>query len=67
MVFWYPILIPIVNEKKIKTTYSYQLKIVIVKLIFHVEAQIPPSNTIEMYLQKYPKDYSCRPSIPFNE
>ncbi|KAJ9672503.1 hypothetical protein PVL29_025922 [Vitis rotundifolia] len=29
-----------------------------VKLMFHVVAQIPPSNTIEMYLQTRPRDHS---------
>ena len=38
-----------------------------VKLWFHAVAQIPLSNTIEMYLQTCPMDHSCGPSIPFNE
>ena len=29
-----------------------------VRLMFHVVAQIPPSNTIEMYLQTRPRDHS---------
>ena len=35
--------------------------------MFHVVAQIPPSNAIEIYLQTCPRDHSCGPSIPFNE
>ena len=66
MVFRYPILMPIENEN-----INYvQLPIKDgddVKLMFHVVAQISPSNTIEMYLQTCPMDHSCRPSIPFNE
>ena len=38
-----------------------------VKLMFHVVAQISLSNTIEIYLQTYPRDHSCGTSIPFNE
>ena len=38
-----------------------------VKLWFHAVAQIPLSNTIEMYLQTCPIDHSCGLSIPFNE
>ena len=38
-----------------------------VKLMFHAVAQIPLSNTIEVYLQTCPMDHSCGPSIPFNE
>ena len=49
MVFRYPILMPIRNEN-----INYvQLPIKDgddVKLMFHAVAQIPPSNTIEMYL-----------------
>ena len=49
MIFWYPILIPIGNGN-----INY-IKLPIkddddVKLMFHAIAQIPPSNTIEMYL-----------------
>ena len=66
MVFRYPILMPIGNGN-----INYvQLPIKDgddVKLMFHAVAQIPPSNTIEMYLQTCPMDHSCRPSIPFNE
>ena len=35
--------------------------------MFHAVAQIPLSNTIEVYLQTCPMDHSCGPSIPFNE
>ena len=35
--------------------------------MFYAVVQIPPSNTIEMYLLTCPMDHSCRPSIPFNE
>ena len=31
-----------------------------VRLMFHVVAQIPPSNPIEMYLQTRPRDHSSR-------
>ena len=66
MVFRYPILMPIGNgninyvQLPIKDGND-------VKLIFHFVAQIPPSNTIEMYLQTCPMDHFCRQSIPFNE
>ena len=66
MVFRYPILMPIGNGN-----INYvQLPIKDgddVKLMFYDVAQIPLSNTIEMYLQTCPMDHSCRQSIPFNE
>ena len=66
MVFRYPILMPIGNGN-----INYvQLPIKDgddVKLMFHAVAQIPPSNTIKMYLQTCLMDHSCRQSIPFNE
>ena len=66
MVFQYPILMPTGNGN-----INYvQLPIKDgddVKLMFHAITQIPPSNTIEMYLQTCPMDHSCGPSIPFDE
>ena len=66
MVFRYLILMPIGNRN-----ISYiQLPIKDsddVKLMFQVVAQIPPSNTIEIYLQTCLMDHSCGPSIPCNE
>ena len=66
MVFQYPILMSIENGN-----INYvQLPIKDgddVKLMFHVVTQIPPSDSIEMYLQTCPMDHSCGPSIPFNE
>ena len=64
MVFWYSILMPIGNgninyiQLPIKDGED-------VKLMFHAVAQIPPSNTIEIYLQTCQRDNSCGPSIPF--
>ena len=66
IVFRYPILMPIGNGN---INYA-QLPIEDVddvKLMFHVVAQIPLSNTIEMYLQTCTMDHSCGPSIPCNE
>ena len=66
LVFRYPILMPIGN----RSINYVQLPIKDdddVKLMFHAVAYIPPSNTIEMYLQTCPMDHYCRPSIPFNE
>ena len=64
MVFRYLILMPIRNGN-----FNYiQLPIKDgddVKLMFHVVAQIPLPNTIEIYLQASPRDHSCGPSIPF--
>ena len=66
MFFRYPILMPIGNgninyvQLPIKDCDD-------IKLMFHDVAQIPPSNTIEMYLQTCPMDHSCKPSMPFNE
>ena len=64
--FRYPLLMPIgngnINYVQLPIKYGDD-----VKLMFHVVAQIPPSNTIEMYLQTCPMDHSCRSSIPFNE
>ena len=37
-----------------------------VRLMFHVVAQIPPSNPIEMYLQTRPRDHSSRLSPLFD-
>ena len=37
-----------------------------VKLMFHAIAQIPPSNTIEMYLQTRPRDHSSSLSPSFD-
>ena len=66
MVFRYPIFMQIgngnINYVKLPIKEGDD-----VKLMFHAIAQIPPSNTIEMYLQICPMDHSCRPSIPFNE
>ena len=66
MVFQNPILMPIEN----RNTNYIQLPIKDgedVKLMFHVVAQIPSSNTIEIYLQTCPKDHSCGTSKPFIE
>ena len=66
MVFQYLILMLIGNGN----IYYIQLPIKDgedVKFMFHVVAQIPPSNTIEIYLQTCPMDHSCGPSVPFNE
>ena len=66
MAFLHPILMPIrnrsINYVQLPIKYGDD-----VKLMFHAIAQIPPSNTIEMYLQTCPMDHSCGPSIPFNE
>ena len=35
--------------------------------MFHVVAQIPPSNTIEMYLQTRPRDHSSELSPSFDQ
>ena len=39
----------------------------IVRLMFHVVAQIPPSNAIEMYLQTRPRDHSSGLSPSFDQ
>ena len=44
MIFWYPILMSIGNRN---INYKDDDE---VKLMFHIVEQIPPSNTIEMYL-----------------
>ena len=66
MIFWYPILIPIGNGN-----INY-IKLPIkddddVKLMFHAIAQIPPSNTIEMYLQTRLRDHSSELSPSFDQ
>ena len=32
-----------------------------------IEDKIPPSNSIDMYMQTCPRDHSSGPSLPFNE
>ena len=66
MIFRYPILMSIGNgninyiQLPIKDDDD-------VRLMFHVVAQIPPSNTIEMYLQTRPRDHSSELSPSFDQ
>ncbi|RVX07531.1 Serine/threonine-protein phosphatase 7 long form-like [Vitis vinifera] len=66
MIFRYPILMSIGNgninyiQLPIKDDDD-------VRLMFHVVAQIPPSNTIEMYLQTRPRDHSFELSPSFDQ
>ncbi|RVW48743.1 hypothetical protein CK203_076086 [Vitis vinifera] len=66
MIFRYPILMSIGNgninyiQLPIKDDDD-------VRLLFHVVAQIPPSNTIEMYLQTRPRDHSSELSPSFDQ
>ncbi|RVW28009.1 hypothetical protein CK203_106177 [Vitis vinifera] len=66
MIFRYPILMSIGNgninyiQLPIKDDDD-------VRLMFHVGAQIPPSNTIEMYLQTRPRDHSSELSPSFDQ
>ncbi|RVW25044.1 hypothetical protein CK203_114054 [Vitis vinifera] len=66
MIFRYPILMSIGNgninyiQLPIKDDDD-------VRLMFHVVAQIPPSNTIEMYLQTCPRDHSSELSPSFDQ
>ncbi|RVW39444.1 hypothetical protein CK203_106553 [Vitis vinifera] len=66
MIFRYPILMSIGNgninyiQLPIKDDDD-------VRLMFHVVAQIPPSNTIEMYLQIRLRDHSSELSPSFDQ
>ena len=65
MIFQYPILMPIGN----RNIDYIQLPIKDdddIRLMFHSIAQIPPSNTIEMYLQTHLRNHSFGLSPSFD-
>ena len=61
----YSILMPIGNGNI--NYIQLPIKDDIVRLMFHVGAQIPPSNAIEMYLQTSPRDHSSGLSPSFDQ